>query len=203
MNLPKSFLVLLGCCLLLVAAVMAKSKNSVTPPAWEGTERKGPGKTVVYLVRHAEKASAQTMMSSAAMAEDPELSPAGQERAQALKAKLGKKRPAALFATPYRRTRQTLQPLAEATNLEIHPYDARNGQALAQKIRQEYAGKTVVVAGHSNTVLPLLEALGGTKPFPEIADHHYDYLFKVTLQENKPTKVEVATYGKPSVAPVH
>lgn len=196
-KLSSAFFLLLGCCLSALAVLASGKRTGAVELA-----RKAPKKTVVYLVRHGEKASAQTMMSVAqAMAEDPALTPAGQERAQALRDKLAGEKIEALFSTSYRRTQQTLQPLAEARNLTVQTYNVKDNAELVQRIKQDYNGKTVVVAGHSNTLLPLLEAFGAAKPIAEIADHEYDYLFKVTLQEGKPAKVEVLHYGKPSQAP--
>ncbi len=153
-------------------------------------------KTVIYVVRHAEKAP-----SSGAMTDDPELSAAGQKRALDLLSKLGKEPIAAFFATKYKRTQLTLQPLAQAKKQTVQQYDAGNATQLAQNLSQNFTGKTVVVAGHSNTVLSIIEALGAKKPLTEVADHQYDYLFKVTLQQGKEPQVEVSTYGDASVAP--
>jgi broad specificity phosphatase PhoE len=66
---------------------------------------------------------------------------------------------------------------------------------LAERIRKEYAGKTVVVVGHSNTILPLIEELGGTPPVEEIAENEYDYLFTVRLSEGAMPTVDVRGYG--------
>ncbi len=152
----------------------------------------------MYLVRHAEKAP-----SSGAMTDDPDLSEAGLKRTEALKTQLASAPIAAFFATKYKRTQQTLAPLASAKKQTVQLYEVKDNAALVQKIKQEYPGKTVVVAGHSNTLLPLVEAFGGTKPFAEIADHQYDYLFKVTLQEGKAPLVDVQKYGAASVAPAN
>ena len=41
---------------------------------------------------------------------------------------------------------------------------------LAARIRQEYAGKTVIVVDHFNTLLPCIVVLGGTSSVKEISD---------------------------------
>jgi phosphohistidine phosphatase SixA len=153
--------------------------------------------TVVYVVRHAEKAASGGTM----MTDDPELSEAGQKRAEVLRDKLKNEPIMALLATKYKRTQQTLQPLAQAKGLTVQTYNPSDFLGLAKNIKENYAGKTLVVAGHSNTVLFVLEALGGKKPFSEVADHQYDYLFKVTLRDGIATQVDVQQYGAPSVAP--
>ncbi|RNI32005.1 histidine phosphatase family protein [Rufibacter immobilis] len=191
----KRFLSLAGLlgCLLSVCTLFSCAAQKKTPGASGKTKK---GETVVYVVRHAEKAP-----SSGAMTDDPDLSEAGHQRAQALRDQLTKEPISALLATKYKRTQQTLQPLAQAKNLTVQLYNPTDYLGLAQNIKTNYRGKTLVVAGHSNTVLYVLEALGGKKPFTEVADHQYDYLFKVTLREGKDTQVEVKKYGEPSVAP--
>lgn len=150
----------------------------------------GPKPTIIYLVRHAEKDL--TTPSTA----DPLLSAAGQERAQALRKKLAGKQPAALFTTDTRRTRATLAPLAQATGLTPQVYNAQQPDAFAIQLYKQYAGRTVVVVGHSNTLLPLLAALGVKAPMTEIPDAQYNNLFRVTLRPGQPAQLKVSTYGK-------
>ncbi|WP_460892016.1 SixA phosphatase family protein [Rufibacter soli] len=187
----RTFLLLLSWCCLSLTGLLSCTQNQ---GATTTTGGKAPAKseTVVYLVRHAEKDTSDPKN------EDPSLTPAGQERAQALKALLAKEPVAALYATKYVRTRQTLQPLAQSKSLPIATYEAHDFKGLAQTIKEKHPGQTVLVAGHSNTLLPLVEALGGKKPFAEISDAQYDYLFKLTLQEGQETKVEVLQVGAPS-----
>jgi broad specificity phosphatase PhoE len=144
--------------------------------------------TVIYLVRHGEKDLTPGLT-------DPPLTPAGEARAAMLSQRLARQHPAALFTTDTRRTRATLAPLAQATNLVPEAYDAKNQAALAARINQDFKGKTVVVVGHSNTLLPLLAALG-VAPLPsEIRDEEYSYLFKVELREGRPARLKVSHYG--------
>lgn len=149
----------------------------------------GPPVTTVYVVRHAEKDLTPGLP-------DPPLTAAGEARAQALARRLAPRRPAALFTTDTRRTRATLAPLARAAQLAPLVYDAKAPEALAARIGQEFAGKTVVVVGHSNTILPLLAALGvAAPPVAEIGDNEYDLLFEVRLSSGKPARVKVSKYG--------
>ncbi|NML64194.1 histidine phosphatase family protein [Hymenobacter sp. RP-2-7] len=145
--------------------------------------------TVVYLVRHGEKDITPGLA-------DPLLTTAGEARAQALADRLTRERPAALFTTDTRRTRATLAPLAQALHLTPLTYSAKEPAALATRIGQEYAGQTVVVVGHSNTLLPLLAALGVREAVADIPDDEYSNLYKVTLRDGKPAKLEVSHYGK-------
>jgi phosphohistidine phosphatase SixA len=171
-NLLRAFLGLL-----LLAVAGAASSATFAPPA-----------TTIYLVRHAEKDLTPGLT-------DPPLTPAGEVRAQQLGRLLAKRHPDALFTTDTRRTRATLAPLAQATGRTLEVYDAKNQAALATRLSQEFGGKTVVVVGHSNTLLPLLAALG-VAPLPgEIRDEEYNYLFKVKLRKGRPAQLVMSRYG--------
>ena len=152
-----------------------------------------PPVTTIYLVRHAEK-------DPTAGANDPALTPAGEARARLLAQRLARRHPAALFTTDTRRTRATLAPLALAVGLVPERYDAQHPDALAIHIYQDFVGKTVVVVGHSNTLLPLLKALGVQPAITEIKDAEYDYLFQVALRPNEPARLKVSRYGAAPVA---
>jgi len=144
--------------------------------------------TTVYIVRHAEKDSTSD-------AADPTLSPLGLARAQALRQTLEKRHPAALFTTDTKRTRATLDPLAGALKLEPQVYDARRGRDLADRVLKEYAGKSVVVVGHSNTILSLIDDFGAIPPVEEIGEDEYEYLFTVRTAEGMQPIVETRGYG--------
>ncbi|MBO2010953.1 phosphoglycerate mutase family protein [Hymenobacter negativus] len=144
--------------------------------------------TTVYLVRHAEK-------DTTGHPTDPPLSGVGQVRAVALRQTLLRRQPVALFTTDTKRTRATLAPLAEALKLEPQVYDPRRGRDLTDRITKDYAGKTVVIVGHSNNVLSLIDDFGATPPVEEIADNEYEYLFTVRLVEGLMPTVEVRGYG--------
>ena len=152
--------------------------------------------TTVYIVRHAEKDSAVAGIA------DPDLSVMGRARAQALNQTLAKHAPAALFTTDTRRARATLTPLAAATRLEPQTYDPKRGRDLADLILKEYAGKSVVIVGHSNTVLSLIDDFGGIPPVDEIRDNEYEYLFVVRVAPGMQPTVETRGYGAERREPV-
>ncbi|MDX5437049.1 MAG: histidine phosphatase family protein, partial [Pontibacter sp.] len=116
---------------------------------------------VVYLVRHAEKDISDPNN------QDPDLTPEGQARAQALQTLLQGQQVDALYATKYIRTKNTLKPLAEAYGLEVYQYEAHDFIGLKETILQKNAGQTVAVAGHSNTLLPIIEAFGAKRPISD------------------------------------
>jgi broad specificity phosphatase PhoE len=128
--------------------------------------------TTVLVVRHAEKQLDQ--------GDDPPLTDKGIARARLLAKLLARTKPAAIYATEWRRTKDTVQPLADAVAVPIRTVDAKDTAGLAKKIAAEHEGQTVVVAGHSNTVNKLIAALGGPA-FPDLEDSDYDNLFVVTI----------------------
>ena len=146
--------------------------------------------TTVYIVRHGEKADA------APTDRDPALSAEGEARAQELVKYLAGQKIDAVYATPYKRTQSTVQPLAKKHGLTVQIYDPKDNAALKEQVLQGGAGKTIVVAGHSNTILAIVEALGAQKPFAEVPESKYDHIFKVTIKADGTATVAAATYGK-------
>jgi broad specificity phosphatase PhoE len=132
--------------------------------------------TTVLVVRHAEKELDQ--------GDDPPLTDKGSARANLLADMLAETKPAAIYATQYRRTKDTVQPLADRVSIPIRAIDAKETDALAKQIKAEHEGKTVVVAGHSNTVNKLIAALGGPE-MPDLDDADYDNLFVVAISGGK------------------
>ena len=126
----------------------------------------------VYLVRHAEKQAAGP---GAKPDKDPPLSAAGQKRALALVSAMAGVELAAVFATQFKRTQQTVEPLAKARGLTVEIVDARDTPGLAERVRG-LSGKAVLVAGHSNTVPEVAAALGASDPFA-IEDDAFGDLF--------------------------
>ena len=149
--------------------------------------------TVVIIVRHAEKA--------AAPANDPPLTDAGAARARALATALADANVQAVITTQLLRTRETARPLAEARGLTMETVPtgaaAAHAQAVADAVRK-HAGKTVLVVGHSNTVTPIIAALGGPK-LADLCDSQYSNLYTVVL-DGAAARLVVGTYGEPSPA---
>jgi broad specificity phosphatase PhoE len=141
------------------------------------------------IVRHAEKADASR---------DPGLSVAGIARAQALARRVGDADVVAVYATAYRRTRETVQPFAAAHGLAITPYDAgQPATGFAGALRAAHPRGTVLVAGHSNTVPAIVSALCGCDS-ASMADHEYDRLSIVRIGADGHPRLAVERYGAPS-----
>lgn len=142
--------------------------------------------TTVILVRHAEKGTDDP--------KDPELSEAGKQRAQHLAQVLKEIKVDAIYSTPYKRTRNTVAPLAEAKGVSVLNYDLSKKEEVDQML-QKFAGGTIVIAGHSNTVPGLANYLTGKTEFQNFDDNDYDNLMVVTVVEKgKNAKVVWLTY---------
>ena len=173
---------------LLLAALVALVNSAAAQAPVKSKSKAKPIVTTVSIVRHAEKDSTTDRT-------DPTLSALGQTRALALRKTLMSHNPAALFTTETKRTRATLAPLAEALKLEPQVYDPRRGRDLTDRILKEYAGKSVVIVGHSNNVLSLIDDFGATPPVEEIGENDYEYLFTVRVVEGAMPTVDMRGYG--------
>ena len=152
--------------------------------------------TVVILVRHGEKADEPGV--------DPALSAAGEARARALTEVLRNVKVAAVLTTPYKRTNATAASLATANGLAPIPVPVNGGvsayaAAVANMIRGQYAGRTVVIVGHSNTIPAVIAALGGPK-VNDLCDSEYSTMYTLTLNGSAAAKLAVSHYGASDVA---
>jgi phosphohistidine phosphatase SixA len=143
------------------------------------------GPTVVYLVRHSERAEDGT--------DDPPISEAGGDRSRLLATMLSDAGITKVHSTDYRRTRATAEPFADLTGLTLRIYDPDDLDAFAEQLRGT-PGRHLVV-GHSNTTPPLVEALGGDPAGP-IEEMEYDRLYIVTLTERGASTVLIR-FGAP------
>ena len=124
-------------------------------------------------MRHAEKAA------DAEAPRDPPLSAAGAARARALAERVSAVPLVAVYATPWRRTRETATPAANAHGLAVRTEDPpEDAVTHAHALRARHRDGTVLVVGHSNTVPPLVAALCGCA-VPALGDADYGDLFVV------------------------
>jgi broad specificity phosphatase PhoE len=107
----------------------------------------------VYVMRHLNTPAGQA---------DPGLLPEGQRAAEALAAWFGNERPVAIYVTDYKRTRETVAPLAARLGLAPIVYDPADTPGLVAHVRAAHGA--VLVVGHSNTVPDIVAALGGARP---------------------------------------
>src|SRR5688572_28260309 len=139
---------------------------------------------IIVLVRHAEKVDASA---------DPELSAEGKERAQKLVKKIGKYRPKEIYSTDFKRTRDTVQPLATKRRVQVQTYDPRKPQELADKIlKSEH--KRILVSGHSNTVPGLANLLGKKELFKNLEDSEYGAIWVIRIKKGQVQRIEILNY---------
>ena len=129
--------------------------------------------SVVFVVRHADKAVAAT--------NDPPLSTAGRARAATLADRLRDAGLTRVIVDQSERTQQTAAPFTKLRP-EVLPIDWANPtpqvHAIADSARRP--GVTLVIA-HRNTVPAIIQALGGPV-VPEVSDSAYDDLYMLVLQ---------------------
>jgi len=147
-------------------------------------------KTTIILVRHAEKDT--TAQGSTMMTADPPLTEQGKQRAIKLVKVLKSYKIDSIFSTNFIRTKSTVQPLAEKRNIIIKTYDHKKLDAFAAQLKA-MKGKTVVVAGHSNSTPMLVNAILGEKRYENLDESVYNKIFYVTIKNDK-IKVKVKTY---------
>jgi phosphohistidine phosphatase SixA len=126
---------------------------------------------------------------------DPPLNAAGRRRAETLAHVVGPTGATSLFTSTFRRTIQTMQPLA--TQAGLVPQPVPTPDVWAQQVAAGALGEVVVVAGHSNTVPEMLEALGVPPPAPPIDEREFDNLFVATVAGPGNAHVAHLKYGKP------
>src|SRR5690606_29961875 len=83
--------------------------------------------TTFILIRHAEKDMTQST-------NDPDLSPEGKKRAERLAALLNEGEVNAIYSTPYKRTRQTVEVLAKAKGIQVEDYQVNKEEEIDRMI---------------------------------------------------------------------
>jgi len=127
--------------------------------------------TTLIFVRHAEKADNDPR--------DPDLTAEGKARAERLANLLAHADVKAIYATPFKRTQQTAQPLAEALNLDIQSYSPFDQNASNTFINR-HAGETAVIVGHSNTVPAMINTWLGELRLEQLPEEAYDRVFIIS-----------------------
>jgi broad specificity phosphatase PhoE len=110
---------------------------------------------MLILVRHAE-------LQAAAMAAPKQvpLSQAGTARAARLAELLKDAGIDAIYATDFRRTQKTAEPLSRGLKETITIVPKSDPNELLARLRKEHAGHKVLLVGHTDTLPGLLSALG-------------------------------------------
>ncbi len=144
--------------------------------------------TSYFVVRHAEKAPATSMVT------DVPLSEAGKERAMALKERLINEHVRYIYSTNYDRTRSTAMPLSDATGIPVEIYNP-DDTGFVTNIKM-LRGGNVLIVGHSNTVDNIVNELcGRTCVTADLTDIDYGDLF-IVKKKGKRCSFERQHFGK-------
>jgi phosphohistidine phosphatase SixA len=102
-------------------------------------------------------------------------------------------KPHEIFATAYKRTQQTAEPIASARKKQIQIYDAAKPNDLAAKIM---ASKTdhYLIVGHSNTIPPLANLLAKKEIFRNLVDAEHGVIWVIRIRKGVLRKVEIFSY---------
>lgn len=142
----------------------------------------------IILVRHAEKQIVPPEN------KDPDISAEGEKRAMELAKMFGDAGIGAIYVSQYKRTQQTVKPLADKVGIAATPIEAQKTPELIKQIRAQKAGQVVFVAGHNNTVPEVIAAMGGPK-LPIIPETQYDNLYILTVNSDGSAKLLKLKYG--------
>ena len=156
-----------GCNRVATIRLSINSFNSFVQLGTISITHKKPQVITVVIVRHAERAND-------ALTED------GEKRAETLARLLSNTEVSAIFSTNTTRTIETVNNTAERQGITIQFYNSI--QEVADLIKSEYAGKVVLVVGHSDTVPQTVNALGVSSA-PQIANE-FNNLFIVTIRSD-------------------
>ena len=106
----------------------------------------------------------------------------------------------AIYATQYKRTQQTVKPMADKLRLPLIKVEAKETPELVKQIRARGAGQTIFIAGHNNSVPEIIAAMGGPQ-LPIIPETEYDNLYILTVQSDGSAKLLKMKYGS-AIVPI-
>ncbi|HQS07083.1 MAG TPA: hypothetical protein PLT16_15775, partial [Daejeonella sp.] len=75
-------------------------------------------------------------------------------------------------------------------------YDAHDFSGIAELVKTKHSGHKVLIVGHSNTVLELLEAFGAQRPLSALSDDDYDFFFELRVDPKGKAELKTLHYGK-------
>ncbi len=136
----------------------------------------------VVLVRHSVKSDNTSR--------DPDLSAEGKNYAEALGRFLENESFDGAYATPFKRTHQTIEKVAVKNQLAIRDYPPVDGKGLLAKI-QESGQKSVIVAGHSNTIHHLINYFVPEAKMEELDESDYGKVFLISYYGDRPASLFV------------
>jgi hypothetical protein len=149
--------------------------------------------TTVVFVRYAETLGPED--------QNPGLSPAGHERARELARVVSSIDVVAgidaIFATQFRSTQETAEPLKEALQIPVQVVDSINVRGLRDMIQKEYKGKIILVITDAEAIPRLIRKFQGSKRLAPIAAREHDNLYLVSIPWYGKVKTLQLKYGTP------
>ncbi len=145
---------------------------------------------IIYLFRHAEPVFPPYKEDPP----NPPLNELGKDRAKKLAHVLGESGITHIFSTDFKRTRETVQPMADLLKLKTEIYDPYTLAEFASKLKQTHG--RLAVAGHSNTTPQLVKLLGGEEGKPIDNYWEFDRLYIVFLEPDGTATTIQLRYGK-------
>jgi phosphohistidine phosphatase SixA len=134
--------------------------------------------TTVFVMRHGEK------LTTDPKDEDPALAPAGEARALELAQLFGRAPRGsgldAIFVSEFRRTQDTVGPLANRLGVPVIRMPADDPEATARRALAENRGGRVLIVGHSDSVPEIVQELSGIEVGP-MSESEYGILYVVTV----------------------
>lgn len=147
--------------------------------------------TTVIFVRYAEPAPG----------ENPELAEAGWQRAGELVRVLADVDVVAgvnaIFATRYRPTQDTAEPLARQLGLPVQVVDAGDTEGLVKRILTDHKGEIALVVTNEIALPVLIRKLQGSKRVPPMEAGEHDNLYIVSIPWYGKVKTLRLRYGEP------
>jgi broad specificity phosphatase PhoE len=135
-----------------------------------------------------------------------DLTPSGEERAELLARMLMDCDATVAFRSEFVRARRTLDPLKRRLGDALKVNEIRLGNTAArvhvertiEAIRSQPASSVIVVVGHSNTIGPIVENLGGDAADP-IGPEEFDRLFILFMRSPSDQVTQLRLrYGAPT-----
>jgi len=148
---------------------------------------------IVFVLRHADREDEPT----------DDLTPAGQERAELLARMLADSKVSLAYRTHFVRARKTLEPLEKklSGSLTVREFILAGNtptqahvRDVVQAVKSQPADAVIVVVGHSDTVGPIIEGLGGELIVP-IGPNEFDRFFVLFIDPPDRTTVLRLRYG--------
>lgn len=165
---------------------VAEPKPGKTQQSVAARPDRKAGVSRYILIRHCEKGSGEA---------NPPLTAKGEERANALVRVLEEQHVDAIYATPYKRTQATVQPLAVAHRVKVSIVEGSNDAAFAKQLLAAHKGQSVVIASHIN-VIPYLVKLLGVREKVALDEAAYGDMFIVDVDSKGRSKLTRGRFGE-------